>query len=136
MSETAADAPTDRGSTLLITISCLGAAIAVWLLPAVVEITTWTETGPERLALLPSVVRLWLLLAAAAAAAAVLIATRPAQRARRAQIIAPLAILWLWAVPFLPSLPNRVPILMVLAGHLRWLVALAAVIGVVSAWMS
>ncbi len=128
-----------RGSTLLITISCLGAAVAVWLLPATVEITTWTEAGPERLALLPSVSRLWFSLAAAVAGAVVLIAAGPnaaAQRASRARIVAPLSILWLWAVPFLPWLPDRAPILLVLAGPLRWLVGLAAVIGAVSAWAS
>jgi hypothetical protein len=139
MSETAADTPTGRGSTLLITISCLAVGVAAWLLPASVEITTWKETGPERLALLPSVSRLWLLLAAATAAACVLIAAGPdaaAQRSRRARIVAPLSILWLWAVPFVPSLPDRAPILIVLAGPLRWLVGLAALIGVVSAWLS
>jgi hypothetical protein len=139
MSEPAADTPTGRGSALLITISCLGAGVAVWLLPASVEITTWTEAGPGRLALLPSVPRLWLLMAAATAAAGVLIAAGPdaaAQRARRAQVIAPLSILWLWAVPFVPSLPDRAPLLMVLAGPLRWIVGVAAVIGVVSAWAS
>jgi hypothetical protein len=139
MSETAADTPTARRSTLLITISCLGAGVAVWLLPATVEIATWTEAGPERLALLASPSRLWFSLAAALAIAAVLIAAGPnaaAQRSSRARIVAPLSILWLWAVPFLPWLPDRAPILMVLAGPLRWLAGLAAVIGVVSACAS
>jgi hypothetical protein len=139
MSETAADTPTGRGNTLLITISCLGAGVAVWLLPATVEIATWTATGPERLALLASPSRLWISLAAALAGAFVLIAAGPnaaAQRSSRARIVAPLSILWLWAVPFLPWLPDRAPILLVLAGPLRWLVGLAAVIGAVSAWAS
>jgi hypothetical protein len=139
MSETTVETPTAQRSALLITISCLGAAVAVWLLPATVEITTWTEAGPERLALLPSVSRLWFSLAAAVAGAAVLIAAGPnaaAQRAGRARIVAPLSILWLWAVPFLPWLPDRAPILLVLGGPLRWLVGLAAVIGAVSQWAS
>jgi hypothetical protein len=139
MSETVAETPTGRGSALLITMSCLGAAVAAWLLPATVEITTWTKTSAERFALLPPVSRLWLLLVAAITAATVLIVAGPnaaAQRARRAQIVAPLSILWLWAVPFLPWLPDRTPILMVLAGPLRWLAGLAALIGVVSAWAS
>src|SRR5262245_40151776 len=139
MSETAADTPTGRGSTLLITISCLGAGVAFWLLPATVEIATWTSTGPERLALLASPSRLWFSLSAALAGAVALIATGPnaaAQRSSRARIVAPLSIFWLWAVPFLPWLPDWLPILMVLAGPLRWLVGLAAVIGVFSVWAS
>src|SRR5262245_31554909 len=138
MSKTAAHTPTGRGSTL-ITISCLGAAVAAWLVPATVEITAWTEAGPERLALLPPLSRLWFSLAAALTGAAIMIAAgrnAAAQRSSRARIVAPLTILWLWAVPFLPWLPDQAPILMVLAGPLRWFVGLAAVIGVVSTWVS
>ncbi len=38
-------------------------------------------------------------------------------------------LLWLWAIPFLPWIPDRVPLSLVLAGLVRWLVAAAAVGG-------
>src|SRR5262245_33069720 len=124
-----------RGKTLRIAISCFGAGVAVWLLPATVEIVAWPSSGPGRMALVPALSRLWLLLAAAMAAAAVLVFAGPsarAQRATRARVAAPLSILWLWAVPFLPWLSDRAPLLMILAGPLRWLVAVAAVGGMVA----
>ena len=95
MSETAADTPTGRGSTLLYydLVSwrrrCLAGGTGR------TEIATWTATGPERLALLASPSRLWVSLAAALAGAIVLIAAGPnaAARHRRARIVAPLSIL-------------------------------------------
>jgi hypothetical protein len=38
-------------------------------------------------------------------------------------------LLGLWAVPFLPWLPDRVPLVLVLAGPIRWIVAATAMLG-------
>ncbi len=49
--------------------------------------------------------------------------------ARLAAMAAPLALLWLWVVPYLPWLPDRMPLLLVLAGPIRWVVAGVALAG-------
>jgi hypothetical protein len=44
----------------------------------------------------------------------------------------PFAVLWVWVIPFLPWLADRIPLLLVLAGPIRWsfvIVALAAALG-------
>lgn len=46
--------------------------------------------------------------------------------------MAPLLLLWTWVVPYLPVLPDRMPLLLVLAGPARWAVAGAALLAVVS----
>ena len=38
-------------------------------------------------------------------------------------------MLGLWAVPYLPWLPDRVPLVLVLAGPIRWVIAAAAMFG-------
>lgn len=98
-------------------VACEGVAVAVWLIPASVQIVEWPASGPVRLAVLaPAWVLLALLVAGAAAA------TATASRATPAQI-RPLLALWLWTVPFLPWLPDRAPLLLVMAGPLRWVIA-------------
>jgi len=37
-----------------------------------------------------------------------------------------LSLLWLWIVPYLPWLPDRIPLLLVLAGPIRWAIAVSA----------
>jgi len=107
-------------------------AVAIWLLPASVHIVRWTAGGPERLALLGSRASLvWLAAAGVGAALAVWLAAgkRPGIAGR----LAPFSLLWLWAVPYLPWLPDRMPLLLVFAGPLRWVVvvvAAAAALGV------
>jgi hypothetical protein len=57
----------------------------------------------------------------------------PDRRSRAAAVIGPFAVLWVWIVPFLPWLADRIPLLLVLAGPIRWsfvVVALAAAMGV------
>ena len=46
-----------------------------------------------------------------------------------ARALAPLLLLWLWVVPFLPWLADRAPLLILLAGPVRWAIAAVAVAG-------
>lgn len=115
-----ADVPRTRrtAASLLLAIAvCEGVAVALWLIPASVHIVSWPASGPVRLALLAPA---WLLLGLIAVGAAAGIAT--ASEATPGEI-RPLLALWLWAVPFLPWLPDRAPLLLVMAGPLRWGIA-------------
>jgi hypothetical protein len=106
-------------------------AVAAWLAPASIHVVSWPGGGGVgRIALFaPAFVLRWLLAAGVIAAAAVWWSRVPvaADRIRRAAVVAPLSALWLWTVPFLPVLPDRLPLVLVLAGPVRWLVAAAAV---------
>ena len=44
--------------------------------------------------------------------------------------IGPLMLLWLWVVPYLPWLPDSVPLLLVFGGRMRWVVAGVAAFGI------
>ena len=112
-----------------VAVSCLGVAMAYWLLPASVDIVAWPPGGPTRVALFASLFKLWVALATGLVAAAALLFTGPVERAARARIIAPLMLLWLWTVPYWPWLPDRAPALLILAGPLRWVIAAAAAAG-------
>ena len=107
----------------------IGAAVvAAWLVPASVHIVRWTDQGPQRLALFASRNLLVALVVVAAIAGAVLWRTGRL----RAEAFGWLCLLWLWAVPYLPWLPDRFPLLLVLAGPLRWLILAVAVWGAIS----
>ena len=110
---------------------CAGVAVAVWLLPASIHIVDWPASGPVRVALFAPLWQLWMALAVAAAVGR---RSRSGVRHRgRAATVSdtaltPLALLWLWAIPYLPWLPDRAPVLLALAGPLRWgVLALARV---------
>ena len=121
-------------------------AVAAWLIPASIHIVRWGSAGPVRLALLAPA---WQLLALTALAvglsAAVVTWIRGLDRsddrrhaasrrdvvedsrlARVRAIASPFLLLWLWAIPYLPWLGDRLPLLLVLAGPLRWVLAGAA----------
>jgi len=114
-------------------VVAVGAAIAVWLLPASVHIVNWPSSGPVRVALLAPARTLGICLAAAVvflagvACAGAVLGPRVPQRIAAA--MDPFALLWLWAVPYLPWLPDRAPLLLALAGPLRWGVACLALVG-------
>jgi len=115
-----ADIPRTRrtaGGMVLALAACEGVAVAVLLIPASVHIVSWPASGPARLALLPPFWLLLLLLVAGAAAAIPI-----ASRATPADV-RPLLAFWLWTVPFLPWLPDHAPLLLILAGPLRWVIA-------------
>ncbi len=125
----------DVPGLLLLAIACLGAAVAFWLLPASIDIVAWPSAGPARTALFAPLSRLWLALAVAVVAAVILAASAKdtAARAARVKVVAPLALLWLWTLPYWPWLPDRAPLLLILAGPVRGLVAVAAFGGVLTA---
>ncbi len=115
-----------------------GVAFAVWLLPASVHIVDWTADGPVRVALLAPLWKLWAALAFATvgAAAFAFVATsvrhgdQPAAVSDTvATVSGPLALMWLWVIPYLPWIPDRAPALLVLAGPLRWGVVALALCG-------
>jgi len=112
--------------------ACAAIAMTVWLAPASVHIDSWPTSGPERVAYVaPLGEFLWAVaLAIIAFAAAVLIARRAGDRDLEvaARLLSPLQWLWLWTVPFWPVVPDRLPLLLVFAGPVRWMLA-AAVAG-------
>jgi hypothetical protein len=125
-------------AALTIVAAVAAAGIALWLLPASVHIVDWPRTGPHRVAVLAPLYRLWAIGAAAVVVAAALLlgAGRlpgsPMSHDGLARRLAPLNILWIWTVPYWPWVPDRLPLLVALAGPLRWLFAVLALAGVVS----
>ena len=108
-------------------------AVAAWLVPASAHIVDWSTAGPERLAVLAPLrslefsMGISLLLTGAAAAWSARDAGRLEGLARA---IRPMCLLWLWVVPFVPWVPDRLPLVLVLTGPLRWLVAGVALLAV------
>jgi hypothetical protein len=107
-------------------VGLLGLAIAIWLIPASVHVVEWTAGGPHRLGLFASRTSLIGLMIAAIAAAGVLLFLGRLQ----VRALGWLCLLWLWVLPFLPWVPDRFPLLLILAGPARWVVAAVAVAGV------
>jgi hypothetical protein len=112
--------------------AALAVAAVLWLIPASVQIVDWPRTGPQRIAVFAPLYHVWWTgLVTLIASMLVLLAAR-----RRgigitdlAFVLAPLHVLWLWTVPYWPWLGDRLPLLLVLAGPLRWLIAVLAVAG-------
>jgi hypothetical protein len=112
---------------LIVLLAAEGLAVAVWLLPASIHIVQWPASGPTRLALLNPT---WQLLALCTGALVLSTAARVAVSrfsrvsfSKVARAAASFLLLWLWAVPYLPWLPDQLPLLLVLAGPLRWVIA-------------
>jgi hypothetical protein len=100
-------------------------AVAIWLIPASVHVVEWTTDGPHRLGLFASRTSLVAFVLAAASGAGVLYFVGRLHSGS----LGWLNLLWLWLLPFLPWLPDRFPLLLVLAGPLRWVVAAVALAG-------
>lgn len=116
----------------------LALAVSVWLVPASVYIVRWPASDPARVALLAPARQLYWLVAAALVAGMLtaLWARRAAATRGVASVGWPLWLLGLGAVPYLPWLPEQMPLLLALAGPLRWGVAAAVVLLIVqSAWL-
>ena len=145
------------GRVARITWITLGVALSLWLLPASIHIIDWTTDGAVRVAFFAPLWRLWTTLAVAAIAVlaigvrhrgtgATLSDTGVRHRGIRATLFGgdasrgrgsragpaglnPLALMWLWVVPYLPWLPDRAPALLALSGPLRWVIMALALGG-------
>ena len=128
-------APSDRRALAVLVLAGLAVGTAVWLLPASHHIVSWRDGAAGRVALLAPLSRLvWAALAGVCLAGAAGWWWRRSGRPLRtlARLLAPVLLLWLWVVPYLPWLPTEVPLLLLLAGPLRWLVAGVALVGCVA----
>jgi hypothetical protein len=101
-------------------------AVAAWLLSASIHIVQWPAAGPIRLALTRPAWHLAALVACASLAGSALAWSPRHERLRRST--QPFLLLWVLVVPYLPWLPDRLPLLLVLAGPARWLVVGIAVL--------
>ncbi len=117
---------------LIIAAAAGALTIALWLLPASVHIVEWPRSGPHRIAVLAPLYHFFWLAAGLSlvTAALVAIATRTGRLERLAYVCAPLNVLWAWTLPYWPWLPDWMPLLVALAGPLRWTFAVVALIGV------
>jgi hypothetical protein len=119
-------------SATKIIVASFGLFLFLWLIPGSIEIASWSRSGVDRIALLAPLYTLWIALAAAVAFAAVIWwGGSSSARGTRAHIVAPFGALWLVVMPFAPWISDRFPLLMLLAGPLRWVIAAAAVLTVV-----
>lgn len=98
-----------------------GIAVSLWLAPASVHIVRWESTGPLRLALLQPT---WQLLLALSLGIIAFGALSLSGRVRRAVgVLAPALLLWTFVLPYLPWLAERLPLLLMMAGPIRWVIA-------------
>ena len=83
--------------------------------------------------LLPPASRLGLILGVTVTVALVLgvVARRRQRLLQLARVVAPLTLLFFWVLPFLPALPEHLPLLLVLDGPVRWVMAALACLGCV-----
>jgi hypothetical protein len=134
--ETPRPVASDGAAWLTLAGTALAVAVAIWLLPASAHVVDWRGGLARRVVLLPPVSALALDALAAAVAAAALGLVWSQWRRRPlgslVPIVAPLAWLGLWAVPYLPGAASALPGLVALAGPARWAVAGAVVLRV--AW--
>ena len=103
---------------------------AIWLTPATVHLVNFGTSGGRRVIFVPSIVALVLALLVAAGLVGLLtiIARRASgSSADATRVSAPLNLFWLCVIPFLPGLPDQVPLVLLLAGPVRWAIGITAV---------
>jgi hypothetical protein len=124
----------DAGTLVVIASAALALGVAVWLLPASVHIVGWTRDVHRVAVFAPAywLTRIGVLAAGASAGAWLAVRRRPERAVALRRVVAPLNLLWIWALPYLPWLGDWFPLLGVLAGPVRWLFAGLAAIGVVT----
>ena len=133
----ASASPARAGLGSLVTTACALTAIGVtlWLVPASVHIVEWGRVV-ERVAVFAPLYQLTRIVTVVAIAmgAVTVVATRSpggaARIARLGHLVAPLNMLWLWGLPYTPWVGERLPLVLVLAGPARWIIAALAVAGV------
>ena len=118
-------------ASLVLAMASAAAAVATWLAAASVHVVGWGADAPSRVVLLPPWSRLGVALGVVAGVALVIgVAAHKADRLPQlARAVAPLTLLLLWVVPFLPWVPDHLPLLMVLAGPMRWVTLTLACLG-------
>ena len=124
----------DSPSLCLLALVGMAVGVAAWLLPASLHIVSWHDGMPGRVAFVaPLSFLFWSSLGGLLSVAACAWWWRRRGWPVRtlSAVLAPLLLLLLWVVPYVPWLPARVPLVMVLAGPVRWLVAALAVGGCV-----
>ena len=126
------------GGVVLAATLALG--LSAWLAPASAQIVAWGPDGPRIMALVPPLRALWSSLGVALVLGGAVVGVwrsvwgRPLEAlSRRA---APLLLLVLWGLPYLPEVADRLPLLLVLAGPAKWAVASIAGLGVAWPWLS
>jgi hypothetical protein len=118
-------------SATKVIVASFGLFLFIWLVPGSIEIASWSRSGIDRVALFAPLYTLWIALVAAAVFAAIVWwGGSTSRRDVRAHIVAPFGALWLTTIPFAPWLPDRFPLLMLLTGPLRWVIASAAALTV------
>ena len=128
-------APSDRRAVAVLVLSGLALAVASWLLPASHHIVAWRDGAPGRVAFVAPLSRLlWSTLAGVCLVGVVGQWWRRSGRrlGTLARLLSPLLLLWLWVVPYLPWFPTEVPLVLLLAGPMRWMVAALALVGCVA----
>ncbi len=101
-------------------------AVTLWLLPASVHIVSWPASGPVRLALLAPTRQLLLWMAVGVVVHGVLLLTGRAAAASRT--LSAFVVLWAGVIPYAPWVGDRLPLLLVLAGPVQWLLIAAAAV--------
>ncbi len=109
----------------------LGVAVSLWLQPSSVHLVEWGAERPQVVLLLPA---LWKLIGACALVViigTVLYLRADCSRVRRlAYLFAPCLLLWLLVLPYVPGVLSVCPLLIVLAGPLKYVVFVVACAGV------
>ena len=120
-------------AALVLGLACAATALATWLVPASVHVVGWDGGQVSTVSLLPPASRLGLILGLTVAVTLVLgvVAHRRQRLPRLARVVAPLTLLFFWALPFLPAFPEHLPLLLVLGGPVRWVMAALACLGCV-----
>src|SRR2546430_17455857 len=92
-----------------IVMSCVGTAVAVWLVPASIEIVSWTAAGPPRVALFAPLSRLWPAPAPALVARAGIAPQTLTRRSAQGQGRGPLAVFLVVTLAFLTWVSHPCP---------------------------
>ena len=123
----------DARAALVLALACAATALAIWLVPASVHVVGWDGDQVSRVSLLPPASRLGLILGVTVTVALVLgvVARRRQRLLQLARVVAPLTLLFFWVLPFLPALPEHFPLLLMLDGPVRWVMAALACLGCV-----
>jgi hypothetical protein len=117
--------------------SVLPVALAGWLIPASVHVTSWDQASARRVVYVPSLESFALpaVIGLGLVAAIAIVCIRRGTLPAVACTLSPLKLFWLWVVPFAPVIGRWFPLTLIFNGPLRWVVAGAALCGVFALWV-